>query len=176
MLLDLLAFKADLTSLPPSLFPTLPPFIIFIFLALSPSLASSPVSASLWLSQVPGLPGNSRSGVDPRPATVGAHPQAVGSSHHEVHDAAHLPPHCLRGRSVSVWSTSSQPHGLQPTSLLCPWDCPAKNTGVGCHFLLQGIFQIQGLNPFLLRLLPWQEDSSSVKSFKGLTGSSESFP
>ena len=30
-----------------------------------------------------------------------------------------------------------QPHGLQPTRLLCPWDSPAKNTGVGCHFLLQ---------------------------------------
>ena len=29
------------------------------------------------------------------------------------------------------------PHGLQPTRLLCPWDFPGKNTGVGCHFLLQ---------------------------------------
>ena len=28
--------------------------------------------------------------------------------------------------------------GLQPTKLLCPWDSPGKNTGVGCHFLLQG--------------------------------------
>ena len=26
---------------------------------------------------------------------------------------------------------------LQPTRLLCPWDSPGKNTGVGCHFLLQ---------------------------------------
>ena len=25
----------------------------------------------------------------------------------------------------------------QPTRLLCPWDSPGKNTGVGCHFLLQ---------------------------------------
>ena len=32
-----------------------------------------------------------------------------------------------------------QPHGLQPTSLLCPWDSSGKNTGVGCHFFLQGI-------------------------------------
>ena len=30
------------------------------------------------------------------------------------------------------------PHGLQPTRLLCPWDFPGKDTGVGCHFLLQG--------------------------------------
>ena len=31
-----------------------------------------------------------------------------------------------------------QPHGLEPTRLLCPWNFPGKNTGVGCHFLLQG--------------------------------------
>ena len=34
--------------------------------------------------------------------------------------------------SDSVW-----PHGLQPTRLPRPWDSPGKNTGVGCHFLLQ---------------------------------------
>ena len=32
---------------------------------------------------------------------------------------------------------------------LQPWDFPGKNTGVGCHFLLQEIFQTQGLNPCL---------------------------
>ena len=35
-------------------------------------------------------------------------------------------------------SSSVQPHKRQPTRLLCPWDSPGKNTGVGCHFLLQG--------------------------------------
>ena len=30
-----------------------------------------------------------------------------------------------------------RPHRWQPTRLLCPWDSPGKNTGVGCHFLLQ---------------------------------------
>ena len=40
-----------------------------------------------------------------------------------------------------------QPHGLSPIRLLCPWDSPGKNTGVGCHALLQGIFPTQGLNP-----------------------------
>ena len=39
-----------------------------------------------------------------------------------------------------------QPHGLQPTRFLCPWDFPAKNTGVDCHFLLQGIFLTQDSN------------------------------
>ena len=34
-------------------------------------------------------------------------------------------------------SDSVKPHIRQPTSLLCPWDCPGKNSGVGCHFLLQ---------------------------------------
>ena len=38
-------------------------------------------------------------------------------------------------------------------------DSPGKNTGVGCHFLLQGIFPTQGLNPHLLHLLYWQADS-----------------
>ena len=34
-------------------------------------------------------------------------------------------------------SDSVQPHRQQPTRFLCPWDSPGKNTGVGCHFLLQ---------------------------------------
>ena len=34
-------------------------------------------------------------------------------------------------------SDSLRPRGLQPTRLLRPWDPPGKNTGVGCHFLLQ---------------------------------------
>ena len=38
---------------------------------------------------------------------------------------------------ASVVSDSVQPHRQQPTRLLCPWDSPGKNTGMGCHFLLQ---------------------------------------
>ena len=34
-------------------------------------------------------------------------------------------------------SDSLRPHRRQPTRLLCPWDSPGKNTGVGCHILLQ---------------------------------------
>ena len=45
---------------------------------------------------------------------------------------------------------SVQPYGLQPAGLLHPWDSPGKNTGVGCHALLQGIFQTQGLNLHLM--------------------------
>ena len=53
----------------------------------------------------------------------------------------------------SVVSDSLRPHGLYPTRLICPWNFPGKNTGVGCHFLFQGIFLTQGLN---LHLLHWQ--------------------
>ena len=40
--------------------------------------------------------------------------------------------------------------------LLCPWNFPYKNTGVGCHFLLQGIFPTQVLIPCLWHVLHWQ--------------------
>ena len=49
-------------------------------------------------------------------------------------------------------SDSLRPRGLHPTRLLCPWDSPGKNTGEGCHALLQGIFPTQVLNPRLLHL------------------------
>ena len=42
-----------------------------------------------------------------------------------------------------------RPHGLLLTRVLCPRDSPGKNTGVGCHGLLQGIFLTQGSNPCL---------------------------
>ena len=59
------------------------------------------------------------------------------------------------GMCVYVWLTMSdslQPHGLYTSRLLCPWYLPGKNTGMGCHFLLQAIFQTQGLNPSLASL------------------------
>ena len=46
--------------------------------------------------------------------------------------------------ACSVMSNSLGPRGLQPTRLICPWNFPGKNAGVGCHFLLQGIFLTQG--------------------------------
>ena len=53
---------------------------------------------------------------------------------------------CLR--ACSAVSNSLWPHGL-----FCPEDFPGKNTGVGCHLLLQGIFLTQGSNSCLLHLL-----------------------
>ena len=52
-----------------------------------------------------------------------------------------------------------RPHGLSSARILCPWDFPGKNTGVGCPSLLQGIFPTQGSNPGLLHcrwILYWQ--------------------
>ena len=56
--------------------------------------------------------------------------------------------------------TQSYPTPCNPMNssprLLCPWTSPGKNTGVGCCFLLQRVFLIQGSN---LQLLHWQVDS-----------------
>ena len=67
------------------------------------------------------------------------------SSHHRpfahaVPSAWHTLPFLLRLLlllSHTVVSDSVRPHRRQPTRLPCPWDSPGKNTGVGCHFLLQ---------------------------------------
>ena len=59
----------------------------------------------------------------------------------------------------SVVSNSLWPHGRWPTRLLCPRNFTGKNTGVGCHFLHQGIFLTQGAS---LRPLHWQIDSLSL--------------
>ena len=48
--------------------------------------------------------------------------------------------------SRSVVSNSLQPHGLYPARLLCPCNSLGKNTGVGSHSLLQGIFPL-GIEP-----------------------------
>ena len=49
--------------------------------------------------------------------------------------------------SRSVMSDSLRPHRLSPTRFLRPWDFPGKNTGVGFHSLLQGIFPTKRSNP-----------------------------
>ena len=57
---------------------------------------------------------------------------------------------------ASIMSKLLQPYRLQPSRLLCPRDSSDKNTGVGCHALLQGIFLTLGSN---LHLLHWQAGS-----------------
>ena len=46
--------------------------------------------------------------------------------------------------------TLCNPMDCSPARLLCPWDSPGKNTGVGCRSLLKGIFQTQGSKRGLL--------------------------
>ena len=46
--------------------------------------------------------------------------------------------------SISHSVVSLRPHRLQSTRLFCPWYSPGKDTGVGCHPLLQGTFPTQG--------------------------------
>ena len=58
---------------------------------------------------------------------------------------------CMHDKSLQLCPT--------PIRLPCPWDSPGKNTGVGCHDLLQGIFLTQGSNWHLLSLLHWQAGS-----------------
>ena len=48
---------------------------------------------------------------------------------------------------ASVTSDSAQPHGLEPARLLCPWDSPSRNTGVGCHALTLGDLPNPGIEP-----------------------------
>ena len=56
-------------------------------------------------------------------------------------------------------------HGSYPAGLLCPWDFPGKNTGVGSHFLFQKIFLTQGLNPYFLGLPHWEASSWEAPYF-----------
>ena len=69
-----------------------------------------------------------------------------------------LPRHgiCMHACVLSRFSHASSlwPYGPYPSRLLCPWDSPGKNTRVGCHVFLQGIFPSS-----LLCLLHWQVDS-----------------
>ena len=62
------------------------------------------------------------------------------------------------------------------SSVLCPWDFAGKNTGVGCHFLLQQIFRTQELNLGLLHCrqilyyLSHQREVSSTSTSQGPPG------
>ena len=55
---------------------------------------------------------------------------------------------------ASVVSDSVRPQRWKPTRLPCPWDSPGKNTGVGCHFLLQ-CMKVKTLSRVQLFVTPW---------------------
>ena len=75
-----------------------------------------------------------------------------------------MPPSIFRSYTKCICSIAQsqptlRPRGLEPARFLCPWHSPSKNTGVCCHFLLQGIFPVQGSNPCFLCALHWLADS-----------------
>ena len=70
---------------------------------------------------------------------VGWYPQFNGHESEKVKVKSLDRVHSLR----PLWT-------IQPTMLLHPWNFLGKSTGMGCHFLLQGIFPTQGWNPGLL--------------------------
>ena len=80
---------------------------------------------------------------------------------------------CPRKKSESV-SCSVMSDSLGPLDCSQPGssvrgDSPGKNTGVGGHSLLQGIFPTQGSNPSLLHLLLWQADSLPLSHGLGMS-------
>ena len=71
---------------------------------------------------------------------------------------------------TSVVSDSVRPHRQQPTRLPCPWDSPGKNTGVGCHFLLQRV-KVKSLSRVRLFATPWtaaRQASLSITNSRSL--------
>ena len=81
----------------------------------------------------------------------------LNSNHHPLKACC-----CLVAESCL---TLLQPHGLQPARLLCRWDFPGKNTGVGCHFHLQGIFPNPHLQPCKKILYHWATRETQTQAY-----------
>ena len=85
------------------------------------------------------------------------------------HTTSFTPPSNLVQSCLTLW-----PRGLQPARLLCAWAFLGKNTGAGCHFLLQGIFPSQGLNSHLLHsqvgVLPLSHQQASQQPQSSASG------
>ena len=94
-------------------------------------------------------------GIIPRPLALGAwspsHQTTREVPHSPLFECSIITCDCVHAQLLQSCLTLYDP--MEPTRLLCPSDFPGNNNGVGCCFLLQGIFLTQGLNPCLLRLL-----------------------
>ena len=86
-----------------------------------------------------------RNGWNLWPFCLRPHPSSLPSVHLRITVVFHsetgksVPLCCCCCQVTSVVSDSVRPHRRQPTRLPRPWDSPGKNTGVGCHFLLQSM-------------------------------------
>ena len=131
----------------------------------SDTTEASPKKRTVWLKALsavekPSLPDVLRS------ACLIFYKTFINDCRYPVHQLSASPslPRCTRVCSVTSDTLESHIHEAMdpitsvhgPHDLLGPWDSPGKNTGVGCHALLQGIFPAQGSNPHLLH---WQADS-----------------
>ena len=98
--------------------------------------------------------GRARDPFPPRPPAGPSQTQHLPGDRHAHKSSAFLSmnmPGLVGTRLCRVTQScpTVQPHGLWPSRLLSPWDSPDKNTGVGCYFLLQGVFLTQGWSPGL---------------------------
>ena len=82
---------------------------------------------------------------------------------------------CVCVLSCLVVSNSLRSHRPQLSRHLCPQNFPGKNTGVGFHFLLQGIFPTQESNPCLLHFLHCQVSSLPLATWEALLHDSVQF-
>ena len=89
----------------------------------------------------------------------------------------------MRACEVASVVANSEVQWTVAAKLLCPWDSPGKNTGMGCHALLRGIFPTQGSNLCLqhlpalqagsLALTPPGKPINSITSDKGINYQSQ---
>ena len=77
--------------------------------------------------------------------------------------AQNWPPYTVHAKSLQSCLTLCDPMDCSLPGFSAYGNCPGKNTGVGCHALLQGIFLTQGLNPGLLHI--WKTKESGGKRF-----------
>ena len=126
---------------------------------ISPHLFNPPAAEGLEGAGRPGSPDSALISLLPQPA------KGRQATVHQVSDLHFLffsitPTVRVHAKSLHLCPTLCDPMDYIVRRLLCPWDSPVKNPGMGCcHFLLQGIFHTQGSNPRLLCLLRWQVGS-----------------
>ena len=63
---------------------------------------------------------------------------------------------CMHAKPLQLCLAACNPVDCGPPGSLCPWNFPGKNTGVGCHALLQGFFLTQGSNGFFTTSTTWE--------------------
>ena len=123
----------------------------------------SPLPLKTYLLNIGCMPGSSCDTLTNKAGGGGKHP-------HKISILKHLPGTLYATvYELSVCSVAQScptlwnPMDYSPRRLLYPWNFSGKNTGVGCYFLLRGIFKTQESNLSLLHLLHWQAESLPLR-------------